>query len=131
MKRLSTLGLATGLLALSGCVIWHPNSLTRSDTTQEVRLRTYTEGFLPGHSGFSWKREGGTDLVVRLRGIKEKYSETEFDILNSAEVAIEGNDDKRGFVSIDRTSRTILIKVYLKGSPFEFNGRHAYTVPNT
>ena len=106
-----SLALAAGLATLSGCMIWHPNTLTRDDSTQTVRLKTYAEGLLPAHNGFNWKKEGGTDVVIRLRGIKEKYSETEFDILNSAEVVIEGNDNKRGFVSIDRNSRTILIKV--------------------
>ncbi len=125
MKRLAIL-LLTCLPALNACVIWHPNTFATDEDSQTLTLKTSGAGLLPGICGFYTGCATQTDAVIKLYGLKERYSESDFEIRGSSGNVWYGTEDKKGYIIVDRKSKTVLIKVYVKGKRFELNGHHRY-----
>src|SRR5438874_2070335 len=117
MKRFGLLLVICSPL-LSGCVFWHTNTLASDDDPQRLTLRTSGAGLLPGICGFYTGRATQTDAVIMLHGVKDRYSPSEFEILGSSGQLWYRTEDKQGYIAVDRKSKTVGIKVYIKGKRF-------------
>ena len=124
MKRFGLLLLICSPV-VSGCVIWHTNTLAPAEDPQTLTLRTSGAGLLPGMCGFYTGKTTETDAVIKLYGIKDRYSVTDFEILGSSGDLWSGIEDK-SYIAVDRNSKTVRIKVYIKAKSSELNGRHHY-----
>ena len=71
------------------------------------------------------------EYVIKLHGVRELYSEGDFEIQGSNRTTWIGAAETQGCISIDRNTRTVRIEVYLRGKPFKLNGRHRYRVEST
>jgi len=116
---------------VSGCVFWHTNTLASDEDPQTLTLRTSGAGLLPGICGFYTGKATQTDAVIMLHGVKDRYSPNEFEILGSSGDLWSGSEDKQGYIAVYRKSKTVHIKVYIKGKRFDLNGYHHYRSQTT
>lgn len=132
LKNMKPLGLLLLIFSplMTGCVIWHPNTLASAEDPQTLTLRTSGAGLLPGICGFYTGKATETDAQIKLHGIKDHYSASDFEILGSSGDPWSGIDDK-SFIALDRNSKTVRIKVYIKGKRSELNGRHHYKLQSS
>src|SRR6266511_1448485 len=130
MKRFGLLLLICSPL-VNGCVIWHGNTLASNQAPQTLTLRTSGAGRLPGICGFYPGKATQTDAVIKLHGVKDRYLENEFEILGSSGSVWFGTEDQKGYIEVNRKSKTVRIKVYIKGKRFDLNGYHHYKLGDT
>jgi len=76
--------------------------------------------------GFYTGKATQTDAVIKLHGVKDRYSENDFEILGSSGNLWYGTEDKKGYIAVDRKSKTVRIRVYIEGKRFDLNGRYHY-----
>jgi hypothetical protein len=122
MKRLTSL-LLLWVFSLCGCAVWHHNTISTEGDTRTLTLRTTAAGLLIGPCTPYWGKDAYVDAVFRLHGIKDRYSEGDFDIVGTR----YRKEDIKGFISVNKKARTVQIKVYANGEPFGYNGHYSYT----
>src|SRR6266850_415914 len=118
--------LAACSLGLSGCVLWHSTTLSSNDDTARLTLAVNAAGFLlvgPCSTPYVGKITEA-EAVIKLNGVKDRYSENDFEIVDSGRTTWRGGEEMNGLISFDRKSRMVDIKVYIKGRPFRLNGLH-------
>jgi hypothetical protein len=127
MKLTSLLFTSAALLA-GGCVMWHGNTLESDGATETLTFTTSGVGLIPGPCTWNWGKATQTDAYVVLRGVKDNYTESEFEILCGAGTRWNGyhNEDMSGRIAIDRKKQTVTISVQIQGKPFDYNGRHRF-----
>jgi hypothetical protein len=106
-------------------VIWHSNTLASAEDPQTLTLRTSGAGLLLGMCGLYTGKATETDAVIKLHGVKDRYSVSDFEILGSSGDLWSGIDDQ-SYIALDKSSKTVRIKIYIKGKRSELNGRHHY-----
>jgi hypothetical protein len=118
------------LVGLSGCVFWRSASLTSNDDSPTLTLELNAAGVvLTGPCMAPWVGKfKDPEYVIKLNGVKERYSASEFEITDSFQRTWKGSEEMNGLIFVDRNSRTVFIDVFLKGKPFERNGRHHYKI---
>ena len=117
---------AVALLGLNGCVIWHSRTLTTIHDDTYLEFTTTGAGLLPGMCGFYFGKTTETSGIIVLHGTKEKYTETDFEILNADGTRRGKSEQTTGTITIERRKKIVHIDVRMRGEPFELNGRHRY-----
>jgi hypothetical protein len=116
-------------LCLSSCAWWHSTDLTQTGSGNPTLTRS-VKGFglwLNIHTGFEWLSGDALEKSsIRLHGARDHYTESEFDIVDWDGNPVSHNQDKKGTVTFDRKSHTVVIAIYINGRPFDANGRHSY-----
>ena len=127
--NMKSLGLILMLCAtlMSGCVIWHENTLATYPNSQTLTFRTSGAGLLPGMCGFYTGKTTETDAVIMLHGVKDRYLENDFEIIGTS----KSLGDKTGYIEVNRKAKTVRIEVYFQGKRFELNGYHHYKLGDT
>ena len=126
MKSLGAIALAA-VLGLNGCVMWRSTTLTHSGNDLVLNRSYKVFGLLLGPHTVEWgSGDAWEKTTIQLHGIKDHYTETEFDILDWNGKPDPLMQDKTGTVTLDRKSHTAVIAIYVKGEPFDLNGRHSY-----
>lgn len=118
-----------GLLNFSGgCVFWHRTDLTSNGPAQTLTYSVHAFGLYPGICGFIWVSGDALEKrTIRLNGLKDHYTESEFTIVDWDGNPVESLREKKGTVIFDRKSHIVTINISIDGKPLEaFNGRHSY-----
>ncbi len=111
----------------TGCASWRSTELTPigSDSTLTRSVKGFGL-FLNIHTGFEWlSGDAYEKTAILLRGTKDHYTETEFDIVDWDGKPIS-YQAKTGTVTLDRETHSVVIAIYINGKPFSLNGRHSY-----
>ena len=107
--------------------MWHRTDLKPSETNQTLTYSEHGFGLFPGICGFFW---ASGDVIeedaIRLNGIKDYYTDSDFEIVDRDGKPIKYLGEKKGTVSFERKRHIVVIKIYIDGKPFELNGRHSY-----
>ena len=112
---------------MSGCVIWHDNTLASHQDSEMLTFQTTGAGLLPGMCGFYTGKTTETDAVIMLHGVKDRYLANDFEIIGRT----NNLGDKTGYIEVNRKAKTVRIEVYFQGHPFELNGYHHYNLADT
>ena len=73
----------------------------------------------------------GPEFVIKLRGVKDRYTENDFEIMDLFAQKQRSGQETKGSISFDRQSEMVYIEVFVDGKPFKFNGRHRYKIKDT
>jgi hypothetical protein len=127
MKPLGAIAVAT-VLGFSSCVPWHSTDLTHNGNNATLTRSLKGFGlFLNIHTGLEWlSGDAFEKITIQLHGTKERYTDSEFQIVDWDGKPISYLQAKTGTVTFDRNSHTVVIAIYIGGRPFAHNGRYSY-----
>ena len=105
------------VLSLTGCVLWKDAKMAADADSQTLTFSNNAAGLLPGMCGFQWGKGSQERGAIYLSGDKEKYTESDFFIVQFHTKPVTFYKNVKGTIRVDRKEQVVFIDVSIDGTP--------------